>query len=114
MIMPSEASELVEILDTVTQQDESRTVIGRLPGGDLDDQRFHIVEDAPAGVKPREYRGAVDPALRGAFEHLHYGQRVRATIVVTYTDSPFTAAPSESYALVAVEPINETGSDDVS
>lgn len=108
-IMPATASELVDILEAVVEQDEPRVVVGRLSGGDYDDERFHLVEHAPAGTRPQEYRGVVDPSLRQDLERLHLNERVRATVLVTYADSPFTLEPSESYTLVGIEPVTEFG-----
>ncbi len=67
-------------------EEETMTLVGTLTGGDVSDERFHlIVEDE--GGRLRDVRGNVEPELVSKLADIHLGSRVQATVTVTYTES---------------------------
>lgn len=106
------AAELVRVLDDVDVDDDERTVVGTFVGGDIADDDFHIEGDPEvAGGRTTPFRGPATVGARAQMQAggLVLGNRVRAVLTVTYTDSPFMEEPKESYSLVSIEKIGDDG-----
>jgi hypothetical protein len=103
-VTPATASMIVDALSAVHIEEDTMDVVGVLSGADVVDERFHLIEDAAEGQRPRHYRGNVDPeavpALRTAF-----GSRARAKLTVVRTESDFLGRPRIAYVLSEVRPL---------
>jgi len=100
-VAPVVASSLIDVLEAVDVEDETRTVTGRMAGVDVIDKTFHIDGDPDAGMRRRvRYAGSASEAVLAA-AHPLIDRRVVATLKVTFEDSPFLSQPRPSYELIA-------------
>lgn len=98
-VPPASSAAIVEALTNVTIEEETREVIGRLSGGDVRDQRFHLHVDHPEPGMPSDYRGGVESEV---LARLRFDSLVIATIMVTATASDYLARPRETYVLTEI------------
>lgn len=105
VLTPPRAHMLAETLETVEAFEETRTVRGTLAGGDVDDERFHLVVYEADGK--RDYRGAAEATAVADLRQITYGALVEAEVLVIYTDSSLLASPKESYVLQSVSAVSD-------
>lgn len=106
-VSPSTAAVIVEALSNVRVTEENVVVVGVLTGGDLTDERFHLILDEEQ-AKPRDYKGNVEPNLIETLRSLTLGSRVQATIQVSETESDFLSHPKRSYLLTDIRILGGT------
>jgi hypothetical protein len=80
------AAAVVDALSSIRMDEETITLVGTLTGGDVSDERFHLVVEDESGRR-RDVRGNVEPELVSQLKDIHLGSRVQATVTVTYTES---------------------------
>lgn len=107
-VSPSTAVVVAEALAATTASDEQITVRGVLTGGDVDDERFHLIVENPQGAD-KHYRGAVAANVLPTLRLMPFDSRVVAEIEVIYTESQLLPEPRETYILREVRRM-ETGS----
>lgn len=106
-ITPRAAEFVSEVLGLTRAEEEIRPVRGVLTGGDIDDERFHIIPDADEEGWPQNVRGAVEPALLPKLRLLTFGTRVRAEVAVISTVSDLVERPRDTYVLRAITRLPE-------
>lgn len=99
-VTPAIADMVDEALSTVSTHEETIRVIGTLTGSDMNDERFHVIVREPD--RDRHYRGGVEADALAALKEITPDTRVRAEIVVHFTESDLLNKPRESYDLRSV------------
>lgn len=103
-VLPEGAIYLAEVIGQTTAEEETRTVVGKLVGGDITSWVFHIVVDDARTGRPRNFRGSVEEGeARRQMNGIGFGSNVEAVLKVIRLDNPLVPIPKESYVMSSVK-----------
>ena len=108
-IRPPHAELLFRAVSEVEEEEEIREITGTLTGGDVSDQRFHLVATDPETNQRMDYRGSVADALLPTVRLIRFDSRVVATVAFILTFSPLIEEPKVSYELRNLRILEDNG-----
>ncbi len=98
-LRPRDAELMVEAVTNVDETEDVRTVVGTLTGGDVTDQRFHLIAPDPETGRLLDYRGTVADELLPTVRLITLDSRVRAEVAHIITESPLMDTQRVTYEL---------------